>query len=850
MVSAKRGRRLWLAVLALLLLLFVLRPGASRLKARIASSIAAALGRPVEIGSVHLRLLPQPGFELEDLIVYDDSSFGSEPLLRAPEVTAALRLTSMLRGRIEIARLDLTEPSLNLVHEVGGRWNLEVLLERAARSPLAPTAKAKSEARPAFPYIEATSGRINVKFGQEKKPYALINADFSLWQDTENTWGARVKGQPFRSDLSLSDTGLVQINGSWQRAENLRQTPLRFSVEWDRAQLGQFTKFLTGADKGWRGAVLVSATLVGTPEKLRVASDGWIRDFRRYDILTGEPVTLAGHCDGFYSSIDRVFREVLCRAPVGAGAITLHGELGLPGSHNYDLVVTTGDLPASALAQLGLRVKKNLPEDLVAEGKVQASFSFSKDAGNPSQARVEGRGKITDLRLVSSMSKTEFSTPSLPFALAGEVQDNRHPEAQLSGSSRLQLGPVTLGTGKLSLSAKGWINRDFYDFSLAGPTDLARALHLAHLFGIPALNTSAEGMAELDLRVAGTWNGWSADNALSYGPPQVTGSARLKNVRVPIRGTNGPIEISTADIELSDAKVKVSRLKFMAAHAAWTGSLEMPRGCGTPSTCSVQFRLNTNQTSLSELRQWAQSDRGGPWYTVLTTSTKNPPSYLGSLRAVGQITVDHLRVQHLEAANVSGNVNLDQGSVTVSDLRGDLLGGTQRGEWKADFTHKPPVYSGSGTYSGISMADFADSMHDPWISGTANGSYRMTASGISSSEFWRSAEVDADFSLSDGALPHVSLAGDGIGLKVNRFEGRTTSRNGIIEIRDATLDSSCGNFQVTGTASLNREIDFQLKTTSMANSQGSARGYTITGTLAEPLATALLVRETQAQLKP
>ena len=58
---------------------------------------------------------------------------------------------SLLRGRLEIARLDLSEPSLNLVHGQNGRWNLEALLERTAHTPLAPTAKAKAEPRPAFP---------------------------------------------------------------------------------------------------------------------------------------------------------------------------------------------------------------------------------------------------------------------------------------------------------------------------------------------------------------------------------------------------------------------------------------------------------------------------------------------------------------------------------------------------------------------------------------------------------------------------------------------------------------------------------------------------------------------------
>src|ERR1035437_3971228 len=403
------------AAALILLALFLLRPGASRLKSRIIFSISSALGRPVDIGSVHLRLLPRPGFDLENVVVYDGPAFGAEPMLRASEVTAALRLTSLLRGRLEIARLDLTAPSLNLVHAPGGRWNLEALLERTAHIPLAPTGKAKSEPRPGFPYIQATSARINFKSGPEKKPYALTNADFSLWQDSENSWGVRLKAQPFRTDLNLNDTGLLQVNGTWQRADALRDTPLRFMIEWNRAQLGQFTKFFTGNDQGWRGEVLLDVALAGTPAKLQITSNGWIQDFRRYDITNGQALRLAGHCDGEYSSLNHAFHGLLCSAPVGGGLITLKGDMGLPGSRNFRLTLAADNVPASAAVVLVQRAKKNLPEDLVAGGTVSGSLRVEQNATAASKLQLDGRGEIADFRLASAANKAEIGPETVPF---------------------------------------------------------------------------------------------------------------------------------------------------------------------------------------------------------------------------------------------------------------------------------------------------------------------------------------------------------------------------------------------------------------------------------------------------
>ena len=110
-------------------------------------------------------------------------------MLRAQEVSASLRLSSLLRGHLEISRLSLTEPSLNLTRGEDGRWNIEHLLERAARTAVAPTSRGRSETRPAFPYIEAERGRINFKVGAEKKPFALADANYAVWQDSENAWG-------------------------------------------------------------------------------------------------------------------------------------------------------------------------------------------------------------------------------------------------------------------------------------------------------------------------------------------------------------------------------------------------------------------------------------------------------------------------------------------------------------------------------------------------------------------------------------------------------------------------------------------------------------------------------------
>ena len=109
-----------LAVAALVLPPFI---NIGRYKSRVIDSMSKALGRPVTCDSVELRLLPQPGFYLANVVIGDDPAYSLEPILHAEEVNAYLGVSSLWRGRLEIARLNLNYPSLNLVERE--RWQLE-----------------------------------------------------------------------------------------------------------------------------------------------------------------------------------------------------------------------------------------------------------------------------------------------------------------------------------------------------------------------------------------------------------------------------------------------------------------------------------------------------------------------------------------------------------------------------------------------------------------------------------------------------------------------------------------------------------------------------------------------------
>jgi len=838
-----RSRRGWIALGVLVLLaLFLIRPGANRLRSRIVNSISMALGRQVDVSAVNLRLFPQPGFDLQDFVVHDDPAFSAEPMLRAQEVTASLRIASLLRGKLEIARLNLTEPSLNLVRNAEGRWNLEGLVERAARIPAAPTSKQTGEKRPAFPYIEAVRGRINFKFGLEKKPYALTDADYAFWQDSENAWGMRLEAQPLRTDFNLSDTGIIRVNGSWQRAADLRETPLHFSLQWDRAQLGQFTKFAYGRDKGWRGTLLLSATFAGTPSDLNVVTAASVQDFRRFDIVGGGALRLAAQCSGHYSSLDHALSQVDCSAPVGDGMVTVKGQILYPlSTRNYDLAVTGENLPLQSLIAFARHAKQGLPLDLGGTGLLNASVRLLRDDNAGGAGTVwDGTGEANDLHLQSKLANADLTLGRIPFILATS-QTSKSPvrlggALQLPNEPHAEIGPFNLALGRpVPVVVRGWASRSGYSFSMQGDAELQPLLRLARTAGIPVLQPAADGVAKVDLQVAGDWQGFAA--------PRLQGKAQLHSVRAEVRGLNGPIEITAANLVLSPDQVSVQNLTASAAGTSWRGSLTFPRPCTGPVTCPVRFDLHADEIATDRLNELINpSVHKKPWYGFLSSSSPNT-SFLMTLHAAGKITAGRLVVRKLVANQVSANLELSAGKLRLAALNAEVFGGKHTGEWTADFTVKPPEYSGTGTLDRIALDQFAKSMNDAWITGSATVAYRVKASGLETTALFASASSTLKLDARDGMFSHVVLSQGAGPLQMRRLAAHLSLQDGKFEIQEGKLDTPVGSYQVSGTASLTRILNLKL-------THEGAPGFNITGTLLEPHVSPILSPETRAALKP
>ncbi len=836
------NRRVVLLAGVLVLAAVVVPPyiNVNRFRPRIAGALTQALGRQVRIGDVTLRVFPSPGLNLSRVVVEDDPSFSQEPLLRADGVTASLRLTSLWRGRLEIANLSFQSPSLNLVRRADGHWNLESLLERARQTPVAPTARRIGGQRLRFPYIESNAGRVNLKLGNVKTVYALMDADFALWLASEDEWNLRLAARPIRTDANLGDTGTVKVQGKVRRGSSLSETPLSLQISLADAQLGQLSTLVYGRDRGWRGTTAVSMGLEGTPAALRVKLDASVGDFRRYDITTRGNMVLAARCSALFSSMSQTLSDIDCSGPLGNGSIEAHGDVaGFLPVQSYEMSLSARQVPASELAVLFRHVKKDLPEDVSAEGSVSAKFSVKR--GAELEPAWSGQGVATGFVLRSSRLKEPLTIGEVHFGLPASLPKLRvikgHPMAP-PAQDALIIDPFAVDLGGIAPAhAQAVFSRAGYHVSVNGESSLKRLLQVSEALGVAAPRFAPEGAANLDLSLAGEWAG--------FAQPLVLGSAKIKATAT-VNGINAPVQISSATVTLGQNGVTVQDLTFGWPKVGLmvSGSLQVPRRCTTIETCPVQFQLRSDDIDVEDLNALLNPRAAKrPWYAIISSGSNTTPM-LARIAASGTLTIGTLKTGATSAKNVSGNVTLERGVLSAKDVVSAALGGKLSATLRANLGVNPPAYEASGKLEGGSVAALSGARRQSWGTGKLDASFAFTAAGADAESLVKSAGGSITYTWKNGTMA-LALDGGAGPLRIRDFRGTATLRDGRFSFAPSKMECASGIYTVSGTASLDRQLGLTL-------TRGNIPAYEITGTLEKPTVKASVVPppQTQASLRP
>jgi uncharacterized protein involved in outer membrane biogenesis len=837
-----RHRRHLLIAIAFALLLIgalVLPPliNISRYQHRISASLAASLGRPVEVSGITLELLPRPGVQITNFVVDSTAGYSDEPILKCSSVTAAFRIMSLWRGRLEIARISLDEPSLNLERAPGGQWNFASVLLQASRTQQAPTGRTVVRGQSRFPYIEATNARINFKHGNEKLPFSFLNADVSIWLENPNEWQLRFAAQPMRTDinLSLADTGQVQISGSVHRASSANQLPLNLQAEWRGAPLGQVTRMFVARDLGWRGDASVTAHITGVPDALGLQLSAAASDFHRETFQPAHPLNLYVTCTATYRHALGSLDTIHCLSPVGSGILALRGTMQQihTAEPEPDLKLIATHLPADELLELLRHTRGRLNNDITLSGAIDGEIAYARQpvptanqsaSGShavPNSPRMIASGSLLATDLLVRGDGMEQILPDLRFTV--------QPAAQ---SFALVLEPAQLDLGGPDpLVANARLTDQGYQLHYSGSALLEHLLPLAHALNVvPAAfqGLQGNGSADYNLTVEGEWQL----------PPVVDRAAPLSVLNGAIGLHNAdfqpsylaePVHIATATAAISPAEVRWNGVSATLGTTHFTGNLRIPLPC--VAACERHFDLTAATVNFGALAASLRGEDEGVVQELINRVRSRSQDWP---LLDGTIHIARLNAGQVEVSNASADLTLRDGSLEVRSLDGRTLGGVLHamGAVALDST---PSYDAEVQLRHTSAPELAQLLKEHWGPGTIDLYGDLAMSGTTASSLSSSAKGTLHWSWAGGALPQLTSTPLH---RFDRWSGDGKVAKGAIAITSSEVTNGGATAVVSGTIGSDRSLDLKVATPPKESTQtetAAVSSISMSGTLAAPV---------------
>jgi hypothetical protein len=824
-------------VLLLLLAIFV-APwiNVSHFRRRIVQSISEGLGRPVHVGYVSFRLFPQPAFVLSNFSVAEDPAFGAEPVMSAASVTATLRASTLWHRRVDVATLSFDNPSLNLTRNAAGQWDFDSILLRASM----PHA---SRPEP-FPYVEASGARINFKFSDEKQPFSLLDADVALWKDSDGQWHVRLKAQPVRTDLNLTDTGELRAEAVMQYAKTSGDAPITAHAEWRKAPLGEISRLLLGKDTGWRGTADMTADANGTLAAMDIVTDTQVEGFRRAEFIPPAEIDWEIQCKAHYQRSLALFSPIACDAPLDTGSMHLMGTLSLlprradtPESETSNVHLTLHQVPTNFVLNIIRHLHAGIPAEASATGELNGHLNCVPPtvlSPNPCEGDFHtARWTLTlpdvpeplafsPLDIVDASSATRSAASAIKAAHKRQL--SRAPSPPLTG---FVVEPVHIALGATApATVTGALASHGYNLALNGPATLDYLMPIMHTLGLQVYPTqirSAHGDAQLELALRGSWLPAQNTETTLSAHPSWAGTVHLQNARIALKDWPGHILFSSAILQLNPGMVSWNNIQGSYQKENFDGNFQYNTMTVTDSPSVRTFHLHVENLNAGHLQRslLAADAQSSSLLGLVERWAGNSPELP---KLTGEILADHLSVETLIVTNARMMLQIEGRKAVASAISGETLGGTLTGSGSVDWTTNTPAYRGQFAFHAIQPNAIAGLFHAvSWGHGTANLMLDLTTHGLASQDLMQQAEAHFTGQWKMGGWDASTLAKTPLArFRQLALEGKV--QNQVVQIASGIFAPGFHSPSMTGTVSFVGQVDLHLQPSKLQ----------INGTLAHP----------------
>jgi hypothetical protein len=811
-------------------------------------------GRHVAVGNFQLNLLGVPRLEANFITVGEDPRFGHEFFLRAEQLTASLRWRSLLRGRIEFGTLALTRPSLNLVRLPTGQWNLEGWLPVPA--PAIPGgAAAPREGR--LYRIEIDSGRVNFKRGPDKHPFAFVDVNGVVAQESPGMWRLDIEASVLRAGVVVQDAGLLRVSGRiGGTAARLRPADLR--IEWEDASLADVLRLWRSQDYGVRGRISLDAVAQSGLAETEKPVEGFApwkfqataraRGVHRWD-LAPRPADPALNLilDATWKPEDAhlEFSRAELEAPASSlratGFLTWASREGRRREEqDFRVRLTSTGIALNDLFAWYRAFRPGVGDAPVIDGNAALDMQLSGwplriDQGvlAADGAALRVRGALvaaTAGRFLIRAEKDAFVLPQTAVTLATPV-DTRRPPGVLRVEGRL----IPFFAPKFEFSLSGEVPR------------IAEVLTATSALGWSpaAAGWGVDGAASLKVRWEGGFAPFSARR---------TGTVELRNlaIRAPFLGQ--PVQVTGARLDLTPGSRRMTVASAQAFGARWSGQLE--REDGSPEW---KFALAADRLEISEIARWFAVDAGGGLLRRFSGAGGAAASALPAAQARGRIDVAQLWLRPLELRRVRGTLEFDGRDAVrlrLVDATADFYGGTAGGTLEVTGSREPQ-YLFKGRLERVNLAALtaAAPALAGRFAGTASGDLQLSARGTGWENLVRSLAGQGEIEVRAGEIRGLDLftaVGQAATPVPPSRASRTVFRSasgsfaieaGTVQVQSLSLSTPASELDVSGKVDFAQSLDLRVRESPHAVASagqavppvnGRGRQVRVRGTLAAP----------------
>jgi uncharacterized protein involved in outer membrane biogenesis len=835
-------RKWWKAGLAALVLLFLLQAAVSsiarthRMHAYLTAHLERAFGRPVEVQEFGARILPRPQLFADGVTIGEDPAFGYEYFLRAEHLSAGLRWMGLLRGHFEFGTLSLSKPSLILVRNSQGRWNLEQWLP-PVKLNAADGARVYGPPTPAAPVnhlqrIEFDEGRINFKIGDDKQPFAFTNVSGSVEQVSSGRWQLQLEAQPWRSGVLLQSEGTIRVRGDLA-GTSTRLQPAEITLHWSEASLADVFRLFWGQDYGVRGFFALDASAKSSNAKHDAPGD-WIyslqtraRQIHRWDLTErADNPALNANIKGRWNVGTGILvaEEIIVEGPRS----NLRGMLRFARDNApaMELRLDSMGIQASDLFAWYRAFHPDVAEGVTAEqyftgGMILHAWPFTLESAALSSSggivRVPSMAEPIRIGPVSGgRERGLLLVGPVRVALGGPLRDVIAPKKRRVALAMENAADLTfsqdLNTTSGSVSIEGNIAKaeNFLKLSTALGHPLNRGWELTG-------QATAATKWEWKEPFKGLWNGRIGFNKAS----------------LTVAGLNQPLRIAEGALDWSDGRRIARVMRVDGFGGTWTGNIEELPKTEADTGPKWKFDLNVDELNAADLDRWVGPRARPNWVqrllrTVFGEVTPATPAseLVRRVNAEGQLGIAHLTVEKLKLENVLARGSLHELKLEVEDAAAEWAGGKVRAKISAGFLPRP-AYEIRADLDRVNLAQLPGTGRmAERMSGAASGNLELKTSGVGREELLQNLDGHAEVHLKK-----VELRGWDVPASVEEGAARSGStrwpsgecaflvRNRSLVLQWLHLDAGREQTSVEGKLSFASEADLSVSTHPMEKSK-------------------------------